>query len=133
MKQVMSNVAMFKKIDAALQVVVFTILCIACSVNKSHVVWYMLTMAALHIISCITWSLFFIGDTPVYKAGRFIRRLFLVIMCVALPVVVMGDALFFYFAVIMLYLGPICGLLYFIITLLEINFYSKARKPYYLL
>jgi hypothetical protein len=132
MKQVMSNVAMFKKIDAALQVVVFTVSSILCLNDSSAIGWCMLAMAALHIISCITWTLFFTGDTPVYKAGRFIRRLFIIIMCIALITFLAGD-IFFFFAMAMLYLGPVCGLLYFIITLLETNFYSNARKPYYLL
>jgi hypothetical protein len=133
MKQVLSNVAMFKKVDAILQVILFTILGIICTTNVSYLVWCMLSMAALHIISCIAWSLFFAGDVPGFKAGRFIRRLFIVIMCIALLAVLISGGIFFFFAIVMLYLGPACGLAYFIITLLEIDFYKKARKPFYLL
>lgn len=133
MKQVLNQVALLKKVDATVQVCVFIILLCACWIHVQYLVYYMLTMATLHVISCLGWSLFFTSDTPRFEGGTLIRRAFLVILALAGILLVASPDFFFVFAMAMLYVGPACGLIYFAVTLFEIRFYSKARKPYYLL
>lgn len=133
MKQVLNNVAMLKKADAIVQVVVFLILAIFCIAWTEYFVCYMLAMATLQVITCIAWSLFFTGDTPRFAAGTTIRRLFFIILLAGLMLLALTPGALFFFMMVMLVVGPACGLAYFIITLQEMNFYSKARKPYYLL
>lgn len=133
MKRVLNNVALFKKVDAIIQIVIFSVLAIACIEWVEYFVYYMLIMATLQVITCVAWSLFFIGDIPRFTAGTVIRRTFFIILLIGLLLLTLFPGALFFFIIVMLYLGPACGLAYFIITLFEINFYSKARKPYYLL
>lgn len=133
MKQVLNRVAIWKKADAVIQVIVFLVLGVV-ALNDGALTYYcMFGMAALQILSCISWLLFFNGDTPRLKAGTLIRRTFLVILIVFTATLLVSLKFLFGLAIIMLFVGPVCGLIYFIVTIVEMNFYKKARKPYYLL
>ena len=131
MKQVLNNVAMFKKADAVFQVIAFLAM-IAVVAQTSFGLFGLYTLAIAQSISCIVWSLFFTGDTPRYKSGTTIRRVFLIVLAL-LALCAFDKGLLFGISFFMLVLGPGLGLAYFVITINEIVFYSEARKPYYLL
>jgi hypothetical protein len=129
MKQVLNQVALFKKIDAGLQIVAFfSMIFIVTQVGT----FGLYSFAIIQCISCVLWSLFFNGDTPRYKAGTFIRRVFLIVLPILLLTILNGE-IFFATSLCMLFFGPLMGIAYFIIGLKEIVFYNNARKPYYLL
>jgi hypothetical protein len=131
MKQVLNNVAMFKKVDAVFQVIAFLAM-IAVVAQTGFGLFGLYTLAIAQCISCIAWSLFFTGDTPRYKSGTTIRRIFLMVLAL-LALSALDEGVLFGVSLFMLILGPILGLAYFTITINEIVFYSEARKPYYLL
>jgi hypothetical protein len=131
MKRVLNNVAIGKKIDAVLQVIAFlTMIVVVTQTNFGPFGLYILALA--QCLSCIIWSLYFTGDTPRYKGGTTIRKIFLIVL--ALLLLCLFNLEFFAgISLFMFVLGPILGIAYFVITLNEITFYSEARKPYYLL
>jgi hypothetical protein len=131
MKQVLNNVAIWKKVDAVLQIVAFLAM-IAIVTQTSFGPFGLYTLAIAQCISCITWNLYFTGDTPRYKGGTTIRRIFLIVLAL-LALCAFDKGVFFGASLFMLVLGPGLGLAYFIITVNEVVFYSEARKPYYLL
>jgi hypothetical protein len=131
MKRVLNNVAIGKKADAVFQIIAFLAM-IAVVAQTSFGPFGLYTLAIAQCISCIVWSLYFTGDTPRYKGGTTIRRIFLVVLALLL-LCVLDRGVFFGVSLFMLVLGPILGLAYFTVTVNEIVFYSEARKPYYLL
>lgn len=131
MKQVLNNVALGKKIDVVFQIVAFIAMIIVVT-QTSLGLFGVYTLAIAQCISCIAWSLFFTSDTPRYKGGTTIRRIFLIVLAL-LALSALNVGAFFDISILMLALGPGLGVAYFIITVNEITFYSQARKPYYLL
>ncbi len=97
-------------------------------------VYALIAMAGIQCLSALFWSLFFTSETPQMKAGRFIRRAFIVTMLILLlSWLLQNGAVIFGVLYLMIFAGPVLGFSYFFITLREISFYRKARKPYYLL
>lgn len=131
MKRVLNNIAIGKKVDALFQIFAFFVMIIVVT-QTSFSLFGLYTLAIAQCISCIAWSLYFTGDTPRYKGGTTIRRIFLIVL-VLLALCAFDNGAFFGISLFMLVLGPILGLAYFVITVNEIVFYSEARKPYYLL
>jgi hypothetical protein len=131
MKQVLNNVALGKKIDIVFQIVAFLAMIIVVT-QTSYGLFGVYTLAIAQCISCIAWSLFFTGDTPRYKGGTTIRRIFLIVLAL-LALCAFDKGAFFGISLFMLVLGPGLGIAYFVITVNEMTFYSEARKPYYLL
>ena len=135
MKTTLQHIALFKRIDASLQLLLFGALICVCLLDIELIGHCMFIFGGFQVLSCISWLLVLSGDVPRYSAGVFIRWLFIVILAIIGMSCFIGmhSDLLFTVMVIMLLVGPLCGLAYFIITLLEYGYYSRARKPYYLL
>lgn len=132
MKNTFSLIAAFKKADAAFQVLVLLVMLLI-------LLWFnwlpfgLYIIAAAQSLSCIAWSLFFTGKAPATQAGRTIRLIFLVILAELALVYCIGSAFFLFASMVLLFLGPVLGIAYFIITIREMVYYRDARKPYYML
>lgn len=133
MKQVLNRVAMLKKADAIIQIIAFVVLGFVAVMDGALSYYCMLGMAGVQLLSCVSWMVFFSGDTPRVRSGTIIRRTFLVILITVACCLLVSLKLLLPTAVVMLVVGPVCGLIYFIVTIVEAGFYRKARKPYYLL
>jgi hypothetical protein len=131
MKRVLNNVAIGKKADAVFQIIAFLAMIVVVA-QTSFGLFGLYTLAIAQCISCIAWSLYFTGDTPHYRGGTTIRRIFLIVLALLL-LCALDKGAFFGVSLFMLVLGPILGLAYFVVTVNEIVFYSEARKPYYML
>ena len=131
MKRVLHHVALFKTADAVFQVLAFVAMVLVITQTRLGP-FGLYTLAIAQCLSCILWGLYFTGDTPRYKSGTTIRKIFLVVLALLILSASFGG-LFFGLSYLMLIAGPILGTAYFVITLLEIHFYAHARKPYYLL
>jgi hypothetical protein len=131
MKQVLNHVAIGKKVDAVFQIIAFLGMIVVVT-RTGFSLFGLYTLAIAQCISCIAWSLYFTGDTPQYKSGTTIRRIFLIVLALLL-LCALDKGAFMGISFFMLVLGPILGLAYFVITINEITFYNEARKPYYLL
>jgi hypothetical protein len=131
MKRVLNNVALGKKVDAIFQIIAFLAMIVVVT-QTGLGPFGLYTLAVAQCISCIIWSLYFTGDTPRYKGGATIRKIFLIVLALLL-LCIFNLEFFRGISLFMLVLGPILGIAYFVITLNEITFYSEARKPYYLL
>lgn len=134
MSQTFDGVANFKIADAIIQVLVFMFLVLAPFFFQSLFVYSLAAMAGVQCLSTVHWSLYFATGVPQTKAGKRIRIIFLVTMALLfLCFCTQQGALIFVVLYLMIFIGPVLGLSYFIITLRETSFYRKARKPYYLL
>lgn len=133
MSQHFDAVANVKIADAIVQVLVFAFLLVTVVLKLPLMVYGVLAMAGIQILSCLLWSLYFTAEVPRLKAGTYIRRAFFI----TLGILALGLLLFKSYFLLLLYLmiiaGPIQGFAYFFITLREVSFFRKARKPYYLL
>lgn len=132
MKQVLNNVALGKKIDVVFQVVAFLVMIVAVT-QTSYGPFGLYVMAIAQCFSCVLWVFFLAGDTPKHPAGTYIRAIFLIILGITLLALLRLQDAFMIVSYILLLVGPFLGIAYFITTIVEINFYQKVRKPYYLL
>ena len=132
MKKTLELIARFKKADLVFQCIAFLLMVITV-IQTSYGPFGLYVMAIAQCFSCILWIFFLAGDTPRHSAGTFIRILFLIILgMILLALTKLSDG-FIAVSYLLLFAGPFLGLAYFIITIVEINFYQKVRKPYYLL
>jgi hypothetical protein len=131
MKQVLNNVALFKKVDVIFQIIAFLAMILVVT-QTSFSLFGLYTLAIAQCTSCIVWSIFFRGSTPRYKSGTTIRKAFLIALAFLL-LCAFDSGAFLGISLLMLVLGPVLGIAYFVITINEMTFYSEARKPYYLL
>lgn len=131
MKQVLNSVAIFKTADAVFQALAFVAMLLV-TTQTSFGPFGLYILAIAQCLSCIVWSLYFTGDTPRYRGATVIRKTFLIVLALLLLSAFDGGA-FIGLSYLMLLLGPVLGVAYFVITIQEIKYYQKARKPYYLL
>lgn len=132
MKTTLSRISLWKYADLVVQFLAF----LAMLLLFLHFDWGAFAFfveAAVQMISCLIWSIYFSKDIPGYRAGVFIRRLFWSVSIIWVIPSLCSAEIAVGLLYIMVLLGPVLGLSYFIITLLEAGYYSKARKPYYLL
>ncbi len=128
----MNRISFCKYTDACLQLLAF----VAMMMVWAWADWSVFAMfieASVQVISCLAWSLYFTTDAPRYRGGWFIRRSFLVVLVVWIGGSLCSGAFAALFLYLMLLLGPVMGIAYFVITLQEAAYYGKARKPFYLL
>jgi hypothetical protein len=92
-----------------------------------------MTEAAVQVMSSLCWTLYFGKGIPAHQDGVFIRRAFLITAAVWIAGSVFSHGLAAAFLLVMMFLGPVMGIAYFAITLIEARYYGKARKPFYLL
>lgn len=132
MKKTIELIACFKKADLAFQCIAFLSMVLTVT-QTSYGPFGLYVMAIAQCFSCVLWVFFLAGDTPRYAAGTYIRTVFLIILAIMLLALLWLQDAFMLASYILLIVGPVLGVAYFIITILEINFYQKVRKPYYLL
>jgi len=132
MKKGFDHLADGKRIDVILQCVLFVLMIFA--VWKSGLgLFGLYVMGIGHILSSLVWVFILSGDTPKLASGNIIRTLCLSVAAILFLTLLIDDSAFLSLSCYMVIIGPILGLSYFIITIKEIAFYAKARKPYYLL
>jgi len=132
MKQTFGNLALGKKIDLGLQVLAFAgVLLLYQTRGTGLLVFYF--AGAVQTFSALLWTLYFHKGPPAYTSAVAIRYTFLSVAPFLALTCLAGEGGIFLINCIMLIAGPLLGVSYFIITILEIRYYSKARKPYYLL
>lgn len=132
MKQTFGNVALGKKTDLALQVLTFPVMLFLTQVRDVGP-FAMYLMALVQTISALLWTIYFWNRVPAFRAGGWIRAIFLVVAAVLILVILAIPHMFLGLSLCMLIAGPPLGIAYFIITISEVRYYNKARKPYYLL
>jgi len=131
-KQTFGNLALGKKIDLGLQVLAFGgVLLLYQTKGIGLFVFYL--VGAVQRVSALLWTLYFHKGPPAYSSAVTIRYIFLSVAPFLALTCLAGDGAILLVNCIMLFAGPLLGVSYFIITILEIRYYSKARKPYYLL
>ena len=131
MRATFKNISFLKYTDAFMQVMAFIGMLLLMSLSD----WgpfALFVEAAVQVISCLVWSFYFRSGIPKYRAGTFIRRAFLIVLAIWMLSFFIEEvaATVLY---LMLLVGPIMGIAYFLITLWEAGYYGKARKAYYLL
>ncbi len=126
-------VANVKLADAVIQVLVFAFLLVTVVLKLRLVFYGVLAMAGIQVLSCLLWSLYFTAGVPRLKAGTYIRRAFFITLGILALSLLLFKSYFLLCLYLMIFAGPIQGFAYFLITLKEISFFRKARKPYYLL
>lgn len=127
------TVANIKVADAVIQVLIFAFLLATIVLKLSLFAYGIYAMAGIQVLSCLLWSLYFTAEVPRLKAGTFIRRTFFVTLLILTLSLLLFKSYFLLLLYLMIFAGPIQGFAYFFITLREISFFRKARKPYYLL
>lgn len=131
MRQTFDSTANVKLADAVIQVLIFVFLLVTIC-YQTLFIYGILAMAGIQCLGALFWTLFFTSGTPQMKAGRQIRRVFIgtmivLFICYLLKIPTLSLLVLY----LMIPCGPVLGFSYFIITLLEMSFYRKARKPYY--
>lgn len=117
------TIARLKGWDALLQMACFIFMAFA---MLRQYFWSFVLPAGMQCVSAVVWSVVFAGGLPRQRAGTVIRRIFLVVMWLLLVVAVTregGPVLIA--AYVMLIVGPVCGLSYFIVTIVERRFYGR--------
>lgn len=132
MKTTLSRISFGKYTDLCLQLLSFIAMILVWAWADWNV-FALFIEAVVQVMSCIVWSLYFTTDAPRHRAGTCIRRAFLIVLVVWVIGSVCSGAVAWLFLYLMVLLGPVMGIAYFVITLQEAAYYSKARKPFYLL
>lgn len=132
MKKTLELIAGFKKADLVFQCIAFVLMILTVT-QTSYGPFGLYVMAIAQCFSCLLWVFFLAGDTPKHGAGTYIRTIFLIILGITLLALFRFQDAFMIVSYILLLIGPFLGIAYFTITIVEINFYQKVRKPYYLL
>lgn len=133
MSQTYDGVADVKIADAVIQVLVFAFLLVTICLQSQLFYYGVLTMAGVQVLSCLLWSLYFTAGVPRLKSGTYIRRAFFITLGILGLSFLLFKSWFLLLLYLMIIAGPLQGFLYFAITIKEISFFRKARKPYYLL
>jgi len=124
------HIAQLKTADACLQALCFFfMICCFCvssvfGVQRNAVV----IMAGSQVLSAVLWCLAFAGGTVTTRAGRFIRVAFIVVPLLLAATFSIGNVLILYVAYAMIFVGPVLGFSYFLITLFEICFYRGLAQ-----
>ncbi len=132
MKITFSPVSILKYIDMGIQVFTLLIVLLLCF-YASWGPYAFVVEAIVQVAGCLCWTVYFGKNIPPHRAGVFIRRAFLIVASVWLTGSLLSREVAVAFLLIMMFLGPVMGIAYFTITLIEADYYSKARKPFYLL
>ncbi|WP_118975453.1 hypothetical protein [Taibaiella koreensis] len=132
MKNTFRNLVLGKKIDLSLQVLTFPVVLWLCK-SSSLGPFALYIIGAVQTGSALLWTLYFRNSAPAYVSGAWIRGAFLILAPFLALMVLAGTDALLLMSCCMLVIGPVLGTTYFMITILEIRYYSKARKPYYLL
>jgi hypothetical protein len=132
MKQVIALAAFWKKVDIIFQCVLFLLMLVAVFLTQLGVFGLYL-MALGQLVSAVMWFFSLNVDTPKLKSANFLRFAVMVIMVILGIILVIDTGLFLAASMFMLWIGPVVGFGYFIITIVEYRFYTRVRKPYYLL
>lgn len=132
MKTTLSRISFWKYTDLCLQLLAF----IAMILVWTWADWSVFALfieAVIQVMSCMVWALYFTTDAPRHRAGTFIRRAFLIVLVVWVGGSICSNAVGAFFLYLMILLGPVMGVTYFVTTLQEAVYYGRARKPYYAL
>lgn len=132
MKTTLDRISFLKYTDLGIQFIAFAIMLLLMGFSDWGPFAFFVE-AAVQVTSCLVWSCYFRVGVPRYRAGIFIRRVFWVVLVAWILASLFSDDTQVYALYLMLVLGPLLGLAYFMITAIEAGYYSKARKPYYLL
>lgn len=132
MKKTFETIALWKRIDIVFQCLVFLVMLFTvCRTEFS--IFGLYIMASGQILSCIIWTFALSGGMFRLHAGNIIRVIFIITALILAIILGLNKEVFMMASIMMLLIGPVLGISYFVITIKEYHFYSKARKPYYLL
>jgi flagellar biosynthesis protein FlhB len=93
-------------------------------------VWAFYLLAISQCISCCYWYIFFKrNNIQQYKSARNIRKIFFIVLAIHVLCIVILPLLFF-LLIAMVFVGPILGTSYLLITMKEIAFYKGLENPY---
>lgn len=132
MESKFEEIALAKKVDVVYQCLCFVFM-VFVVIYTDLKIFGLYIMAAGQVLSALCWLIYFQNDMPQRKFDKGLRWLFVI---GGLLIVLSGMVLpvaFMCISWILLVVGPILGITYFVTSIAEARFYSKARKPYYLL
>lgn len=116
MKITFSGVSFWKYADLAIQVLAFLVMLLLFGFFDWGPFSFFVE-AAVQLISCLIWLVYFRRDVPRYRAGVFIRYAFLIVATVWITASLCSDAAFAVLLYLMLFFGPVMGIAYFVIKI----------------
>jgi hypothetical protein len=131
MRRTFDQIAFWKKVDVVFQCLVFITMLLVISFSRWSL-FGLYVMAAGQLLSSIAWTLAD-NDLPQRLNSNTLRKVIISVCLLLLLFLGFAEGAFFIASIGMLVFGPFLGIWYFIATVQEQIYFSKARKPYYLL
>lgn len=133
-RKIFDIAAVWKRIDIAFQCIMFAATVFAVFFSQ---LWLfgLYIMGLSQLLSSVIWLVVFCWDKQISKSNDsiLIRVIMVLTFLILLFLICFNNTDFVSVSCYMLFIGPVIGGTYFVISIAELKYYSKARKPYYLL